>query len=125
MQDMVAHRLYQTQRPDSDDLRGIFGNVERNLDVALGSEVIYFIGVNCFQNPPQSGTVGEIAIMQGQPRTNEMGVMVEMINTIGVEEASAPDQAVHFVAFRKQELRKIRAVLTGNAGNQRALSHIV
>ena len=55
---MVAHRLEQPQGPYSDDLGGIFRDFERDLDVALGAEVIDFVGVNCFEHPPQPRTIG-------------------------------------------------------------------
>ena len=61
--------------------------------------------------------------MQGQPGAAEMGVVVEMVDAIGVEEAGAPHQAVDFVAFREQELGNIGAVLPGNAGDG-ALGHM-
>jgi len=47
-----------------------------------------------------------------------MGVVVEMIDAVGVKEACAPHHAVDFVAFPEQELGKIRAVLPGDAGDQ-------
>ena len=74
----------------SDNLGSIFQNVERDLDVALGTEVIDFVGINCFEHTPQSGTVGQIAIVQGQSCTAKMGVVVKMIDAISVEEARAP-----------------------------------
>ena len=75
--------------------------------MALGAEVVDFVGVYCFEHAPQSRTVGEVAVMQGQPRASEMGIVVKMINAIGIEEAGSPHQAVHFVALREQELGKV------------------
>ena len=120
---MVAHRLDQPQGPDGDDLGGIFRDVERDLDVALGAEVVDFVGIDGFEHPPQSRTVGQVAIVQGQPGAADMGIVVEMIDAIGVEEACAPHHAVDFISFRKQEFAEVGAVLPGNAGDQRALCH--
>jgi hypothetical protein len=50
-------------------------------------------------------------------KMNKMGVVVEMVDVIGVEEARAP-QAVDLVAFREQKLGKVGAVLPGNAADQ-------
>jgi hypothetical protein len=41
-----------------------------------------------------------------------------MVHTTGVKRARPPDQAMHFIAFGKQEFREIAAILTGNTGNQ-------
>jgi hypothetical protein len=54
-----------------------------------------------------------------------MGVVVEVIDAIGVEEACAPHQTVDFVPLREQELGKIGAVLPGNAGDQCACCHLL
>ena len=40
-----------------------------------------------------------------------------------VEEAGTSDQTVDFAALGEQELGQIGAVLSGNAGDQRALCH--
>ena len=89
MQTMVAHRLDQPQGADGDGLGGVLRDVERHLDVALGAEVIDFVGVDSFEHPPQSRTVGQIAIVQSQLGAAEMGVVVEMLDAVGVEEACA------------------------------------
>ena len=52
-----------------------------------------------------------------------MRIVVKMVDAIGVEEAGAPHQAVHFVALRQQEFGKVGAVLPGNASDQCALCH--
>ena len=52
-----------------------------------------------------------------------MGIVVKVIDAIGVEEAGTPHQAVHFIAFREQELGQVRAVLPGDACDQSPLRH--
>src|SRR5437867_12436441 len=52
-----------------------------------------------------------------------MGIVVEVIDAIGVEKACTPHQAVDFIALREQELGKIGAVLSGDTGDQCALRH--
>ena len=77
MKDMVTHRLDQPQGPHSDDFGGIFRNVEGDLDVALGSEVIHFIGVDCFEHAPQARSIAEVAIVQSQRGAAEMRVVID------------------------------------------------
>jgi hypothetical protein len=44
---------------DGDDGRK-FRYIERDLDMALGTEFVDFIRVNCFEHPPQSGPISQI-----------------------------------------------------------------
>jgi len=46
-----------------------------------------------------------------------VGVLVEVVDALGVEGRSAAFQAVDFIPFSKQEFREIGAVLSGNAGD--------
>jgi hypothetical protein len=45
----------------------------------LRAEVIDLVGINCFEHPPQSRSVGQIAVVQSQIGAAEMGVVVEMV----------------------------------------------
>ena len=47
-----------------------------------------------------------------------MRILVNMVNTLGVEGRGTPFDAMHLVAFGQQELRQIRTILTGDTGNQ-------
>src|SRR5437660_10927126 len=106
---MVAHRLDQPQGPKGHHLSSIFWDIERHLDVALRAKVINFVWVDHFEDPAQSSTVGQIAVVQGQFGAAEMGIMVKVVDSISVEEARAPDQPVDFVTLLKQKLGKIGA----------------
>lgn len=53
----------------------------------------------------------------------DMGVLVEVINAVGVEKGSPPLQAVDLVALFQEELGEIGPVLAGNPGDQRFLMH--
>ena len=42
----------------------------------------------------------------------------EVRNPLAIIDAAAPDDSVYVVAFGEQELGKVRAILTGNAGDE-------
>jgi len=105
--DVIANCLDQSQGPDGDNLGGILRNVEGDLDVALGTKVIDFVGVNSLEHPPQPGTVGQVAVVQNDIEAAEMGVVIEMVDAISVEKARTPYHPMDFVAFPKQELGKV------------------
>jgi hypothetical protein len=46
-----------------------------------------------------------------------MGVMVDLIDAIGVKKAGAAHDAVHLVSFIQQEAGEIRSVLAGYASD--------
>ena len=50
-----------------------------------------------------------------------MRVLVNVVESLGVERRRPPDQAVHLVALRQQQFGEVRAVLAGDSGYQRGL----
>lgn len=48
-----------------------------------------------------------------------MRILVEMVDSLGVEGRSATDDAVNLIAFVEQKLGKVRAVLPGDSSNER------
>ena len=60
--------------------------------------------------------------MQAQIRA-VVRVAVEVLNPPRVESARPPNQAMYLVALGQQQLRQVRAVLAGNAGDERFFRH--
>src|SRR6266513_1250382 len=61
--------------------------------------------------------------MQEELRSTRMRIVVNRIQSSGVKRARPPYNAVHLVSFRQQQFRQIRAVLPGDAGDERFLRH--
>src|ERR1035438_4755722 len=55
--------------------------------------------------------------MENEAGRGGVGVLVEVVDTIGIEAGGAAFQAVDFVAFFKKELSEVGAVLAGDAGD--------
>jgi hypothetical protein len=91
--------------------------------VALRAEVIDLVGINCFEHPPQSRSVGQIASSAKSDWSRRDGGRGRDGRWIRVEEAGAPHHAVDFMAFAEEELGKVRTILPGNPGDQRSLCH--
>jgi hypothetical protein len=47
-----------------------------------------------------------------------VGVLIQVVDTVGIQQGSAALDAMHFIPLFEQELRKIGAILTGDAGDQ-------
>ena len=61
--------------------------------------------------------VGEVAVVQLEAGVVDVGVLVDVVNALGVEGAGAALDAVDGVAFFQEELGEVRAVLAGDAGD--------
>ena len=62
--------------------------------------------------------------MQAQPVVGDVRVLVDVVEPLGVERARAADDAVDLVALGEQQLGQVRAVLAGDAGDERALHRL-
>ena len=47
-----------------------------------------------------------------------MGVLVEVINSLGIQRRRTPLDPVNLIALIEQELREVRPILTSDAGYQ-------
>jgi hypothetical protein len=56
--------------------------------------------------------------------TRPMGVIIEVIDSIGVEQRRPSLDAMDLVPFSEEELREVRPVLTGDSRYQRYFSHL-
>jgi len=46
-----------------------------------------------------------------------MGILVEMVDALGIERRGAAFQTVDLISLGQQELRQVRTVLAGNPGD--------
>ncbi len=60
--------------------------------------------------------------MQNEVLVLHVWVLVDVVDTLGIEQGSATLDAVHLVAFFKEKLGEVGTVLAGDAGDQRFLS---
>ena len=118
-----ADAFEQAQRAKGVGVGGVFGGLERDLDVALRGEVVDFVGLGMLENADQVGGVGEVAVVQGEAPVGGVRVLVEVINALGVELRGAALDAVDGVALVQQEFGQIGAVLAGDAGDECGLGH--
>lgn len=72
---------------------------EGHRDMALCGKVVDLIRLQLLDNPDQTRAVGQIAVVQKETHILFVPVFVEMVDTIGVEEAGATFDAVNDVAL--------------------------
>ena len=87
--------------------------------MALSPKVVDLIGLHLLNDADQIGAVGEVAVMKNQARISVMGVLIEVIDTTGVEAAGPALDPVHLVALLQQKLGQIAAILACDPSDQR------
>ena len=91
--------------------------------MTLGAEVVDLVGLDLLNDADQVGRIGEIAVVEdeasgGAAEVDLMGVLVEVIDAIGVEAAGAALDAMDAIALLQQEFGEVGAVLAGDACDQ-------
>jgi hypothetical protein len=65
----------------------------------------------------QTACIRKISIVQDEVPVFEMGVFIEMVDAVCVEERAAPFDAMDLIALAKKKLRQVGTVLPGYAGD--------
>ena len=113
-----ADGFEQAQGADGVDIGGVFGAFEADGDVALGAEVVDFVGLDLLDDADEVAGVGEIAVVQLEPSLGDVGVLVDVIDALGVEQRGAALDAVDNVAFFEEEFGEVGAILAGDASDE-------
>ena len=88
--------------------------------MALCSQIVDLIGLDLAHQTDQAGGIGQVAVVQG-----DCVLLDQVVDTSGVGDGSAADDAVDLVALLQKELCQVGTILTGNTGNQRNFRHIL
>jgi hypothetical protein len=79
--------------------------------MALRPEVVDLVRPDLADDVREVVGVVQVAVVELQPGARHVRVLVDVVEPLGVEARAAPDDPVHFVPLRKQELREVAAVL--------------
>ena len=91
-------------------IAGVFRHVEADLHMALGRQIVDFVGLNEGNNPNQGRRIRQIAVM-------ELDLAHQVIDSRSIGNGSPAGDAVDFIALFQQKLRKVGTVLTGDTGD--------
>src|SRR6266542_410452 len=115
---MLSDRFEKPDRADTCHLRRVLRRVERDLDVALRSEVIDLVRLDQAQDMVQRRCVVQVTIMEEKLPVRDMRVLVDVIDARRVERGGPTDNSMDLVSLREKQLGQIRAVLPGDSGDQ-------
>ena len=88
--------------------------------MALSREVVDLVGPYFAYHLQDAHRVAEVRVVEV-----EAGTALKVRYALAVVHRRAPDGAVDVVALVQEELRKVRAVLARDAGDQCCLSHFI
>ena len=97
---------------------GVLRLFEGDLDVRLCGEVVDLVGLDLLDDVDERGAVGHVAVVKDELRVGIVGVLVDVVDTSGIEERGAALDAVDLVAFGEEEFGKIGSVLAGDSCNE-------
>ncbi len=105
-----SHCLKDAQDSDGVHVGCEFRHVERYLHVALGCEIVDFVGTHFAYHLDEAHRVGKVGIVE-----MEIRITLEMGDPLAEIYGAAADHTMHVVAFLDQKFSEIRAVLTRNS----------
>ena len=79
--------------------------------MGLRTQVIDLIWLNIADQPSEVRSVSQVAVVQLEAGIGGVGVLVEVINSLGIQGRRTPLDPVNLVALIEQELRKVGAIL--------------
>ena len=119
LQPQDTYGLQEAQSPQRVGVGRVLRGLERDLDVALRGEVVDLVGPDLLDDADQVAGIRQVSIMQEKVRVLLVQVLIEPIDTGGVEERAAPLDAMDGVPLPQQERGQIGPVLAGDARDQR------
>jgi len=80
-----AQGLQDPQGTQGIGLRRVLGRLERDLHVALGTEVVDLVRLHLLDDADDVRGVREVAVVEDEPQPLLVGVLVEMVNAVRVK----------------------------------------
>jgi hypothetical protein len=84
--------------------------------MALGGKVVYLVGLHLLDDADQTGGVCQVPVVKNEVTVGLVRILVQVIDAVGIEQGSAPFDAVDNLAFIYEQFREVGPVLSGDAG---------
>src|SRR5574344_703266 len=114
-----VNRLEKAHRPERVDIAGKLRGVEGDADVALRGEVVDFVRLDLVDELDQVRAVPKVSVVEEQLHPVDVRILIQVVDSLGIERGRAADDAVDFITFRKKQFREVASVLSSDARNQR------
>jgi len=88
------------------------------------TQIIYLIRLNLLNDPCKIHRIRKIAIMKNKPLVFNMRILVDVINTLRIENRRPSLDPMNNISFLQQVLRKISTILSGGACYEGGFPHL-
>ncbi len=102
-----ANGFEQAQGANGVHVGSVFWGFKRHGHMAHGTQVINFVWLRFLNDANQVAGVAQVAIVQFEVGVFNVRVLVDVVNSLGVERAGAAFDAVDDVTFFKQKFCKV------------------
>jgi hypothetical protein len=114
----VATDFEQSQTGHGNLLASGFRNLKAQPNMTLPGEVIDLGGLHFAENPTQRGRIAQVSVVEKKSLPIDRRIVAQMLDALPEQFARAADDSVNLVTLREEEVREIRAILPGHAGNE-------
>ena len=85
--------------------------------MALGSEVVDLIRTHIIEQCGERTGVGKVCVVEKESGIGLVNILIDVIETVGVEAGGAPLQTMDFIPLFEEKLSEVRSILAGATGN--------
>ena len=86
--------------------------------MAHGAQVIDFVRLRFLNDANQVAGITQVAVVQLKTRIVDVGILVNMINALGIEQAASAFDTMDDVTLFKQKFSEVGTVLAGDTRNE-------
>ena len=100
-----ANGFEKAQWAESVRVGGIFSGFKAHAHMALGGQIINFVGFNILHQAHHIIAIGHVAMMHEKAHIALMRVDINIVNTLRIKRGCAAFNAVDFIALLQQQTR--------------------
>src|SRR5579862_4346054 len=93
----AADSLEKTHRAKPTDISSVLGHVETYPNMTLCGKVVEFVGLKTIDKILTPFRAGNIPVMEEETGAGMIGVLINVIDTLGIKRARAANNAVNFI----------------------------
>mmetsp|Transcript_47033 Transcript_47033/g.87364 ORF Transcript_47033/g.87364 Transcript_47033/m.87364 type:complete len:234 (+) Transcript_47033:55-756(+) len=116
-----ADRVEHSKDAHAVTVGSVLWHVKGDLDVRHGSKVVNFRRTDLGNDGDEIGGIAEVAIVKVELDASLVAVLVDVVDTAGVEGRGAADDAVNLVSLVNQQLGQIGSILSSDPSDERNL----
>ena len=120
----LPHRIQQPDRSQPRHISRKFRNIETHPHMALRRQIVNLVRFRLPENFDHRTRIAQIPEVQKDLGPLFVPIPIDPIQPLRVEAGRSADNSMHLIPLLKQKLRKVRAVLPRDPGNQSFFRHL-